>query len=397
MHVLLVTSYYLSPESPITGIFFHEQALALHKAGHKVGVLVTPRLSVTRAYIKRKGIGALRSTILESDYFTDFPVYRMHFGWFPRPFPFVVAPLVAQAGFKAFEQYVKAHGRPDVIHAHNIFYGGSLGARLSEKYQIPMVLTEYSSSFLEGLVIFPGQPRIIQYTLRASKANLVCGSSLIAPLHKYAPEQQIEMIGCVVDTDFFTPSHETIPDDPFKFVVIAQLKERRKGFDILLKAFHQAFQTNERVQLYIRGHGPLRGELDRLIAELGLENQISFLTRMTKEELRDLIRQSHCLVSSSLVETFGVSVAEAISCGKPVVSTISGGPEDFVTERSGILIPAGDVDALAQAMRRMVDEYDRYEPDTVRADVVERFSEQVYVSKLETIYSTLGAHEKPGL
>lgn len=385
MHILFITSYYPSLEAPITGIFFHDQAVALHKAGHKVGILVTPRLNATIAHIKREGVSKLKATTCDSD-FAAFPVYRMHWGWFPRPFPFIIAPLLASAGSIAFERYVREQGMPDVVHGHNIFYGGYLASVLSEKYKIPSVITEYSSSYLEGLIIFPGQPAIIRRSLRTSKSNMVCGSSLIKPLNGFAPEQKFQTLGCIIDTDFFSPAAQPSTPTPFKFLVIAQLKERRKRFDILLTAFASAFRGRHDVLLKIRGHGPLRPELDKLIEELGIGAQVEFLPTMTKEQLRDLIQQSHCLVSSSSVETFGVSVAEAIACGHPVVSTISGGPEDFVTERSGILVPPGSVPALAQAMQQIVTTYDRYQPNEVRLDVSERYSEPNYVQRLEEIY-----------
>lgn len=390
MHVLFVTSYYPSREAPITGIFFHDQARALHKAGHKVGVLVTPRLNVSLAHYRRSGLAHLEATTLESDYFTEFPVYRMHWGWFPRPLPPVVVALLGAAGGRAFARYVREQGLPDVIHGHNIFYGGSLAAQLSAKSGVPAVITEYSSSYLEGLIVFPGQPAIIRRALRASKANMVCGSALIPYLQAYVPEQQFETLGCIVDTDFFAPAPEPppaqSPGQPFRFLVIAQLKERRKRFDLLLQAFARAFAGRGDVILQIRGHGPLRPELDKQIAELGLGAQVQFLPIMTKDELRDLIRSANSLVSSSDIETFGVSVAESIACGRPVVSTISGGPEDFVTERSGLLVPAGSADAFSAALAQMVSGYGRYQPDEVRRDVSERYSEPIYVGKLEAIY-----------
>jgi glycosyltransferase involved in cell wall biosynthesis len=317
--------------------------------------------------------------------FKDFPVYRMHWGWFPRPVPPLVALLIASAGNRAYEQYCRAHGQPDVIHAHNTFYGGYLAARLAQKHKLPYVLTEYSSSFLEGLVFLPGQAQIVAHTLRKADVRLVCGSSLIAPLHRYAPEQPIETVGCVVDTEYFTPGDTPIEDKPFVFLIIAQLKERRKGFDVLLKSFHKAFANRSDVELHIRGHGPLKPELDKLIETLGLQ-QVKFLPMMSRIELRDLVRRSHALVSSSTIETFGVSVAEAMACGKPVVTTRSGGPEDFVTEECGLVVEPGDVDAFAAAMVQLRQNYRQYDPARIRATIVERYSKAAYVAKLESAY-----------
>ncbi len=388
MHILIVPSYYPSREKPITGIFIHKQAQALHKAGHKVGVLVTPRISVTLEQIRQDGVSSLRATTREA-YFTEFPVYRMHWGWFPRVLPPVLTPVLKSAGKRAFERYCREQGKPDVLHAHNIFYGAYLAAYLGERYDIPVVLTEHSSSFLEGLVIFPGQPGIVAHTLRHIDARFVVGRSLVDALHRYAPEQPIEVLGNVIDTNFFTPDDRKLPASPFVFTVIAALKERRKGFEVLIAGFHQAFAGRPDVILNIRGDGPLKPGIEAQIAQLGIGSQVRFLDYMEMPELRELIRNSHAIVNSSHVETFAVSVAEGMACGKPVIATRSGGPEDYVTDASGILIPPGDPAALAEAMRRLMANYDQYDPAVAREICVTQFSEEALVSRLESVYSSV--------
>lgn len=386
MHILILASYYPSREKPITGIFIEKQAKALRKAGHQVGVLVTPRINVTAEQLRHDGLGSLRATTREA-YFPDFPVYRMHWGWFPRVVPPLLTLLLKSAGERAFEQYMREQGKPDVIHAHNIFYGAYLAAHLKRKYGVPVVLTEHSSSFLEGLVIFPGQKQVAADTLRRVDARFVVGSSLIDALHAYAPDVPIEVLGNVIDTDFFTPG-DPIPSAPFIFTVIAQLKERRKGFEVLIAAFAQAFK-GQNVILNIRGDGALKPEIEGYIAQAGIGEHVKFLGYMTMEQLRDLIRSSHAVVCSSHVETFAVSIAEGMSCGKPVVVTRCGGPEDYVTETSGIIVPPGDPAALADGMRRLRERYESYQPDTVRAVCVAQFSEAALVRRLQAAYQTI--------
>lgn len=384
-HILIVPSFYPTKRDSVTGTFIEKQAKALNKAGHQVGVLVTPRLSATREHARLHGVTSLRTATRET-YCKDFPVYRMHWGWFPRPIPPMVAFLLEQAGAAAFERYMKAHGRPDVLHPHNTFYGGYLAARLGERYGIPVVLTEHSSSFLEGLVIFPGQGRIARYVLTHTDARLVVGSSLIKPLQRYAPASTYEIVGNVIDTDLFTPGDTPPPHSPFIFGVIAQFRERRKGFDILIPAFARAFRGQD-VYLKIRGDGPMRDEIEAMIRAEGVESQVSIHGRMSMPELRDFIRACHVIASSSYVETFGVSIAEGMACGKPVVATISGGPEDYVTPESGILVPAGDPAALAAGMQTIRAEYERFDARTIRQICVDQFSEQALVRRLEAIYS----------
>ena len=165
----------------------------------------------------------------------------------------------------------------------------------------------------------------------------------------------------------------------------------RKGHDVLLKAFSQAFR-NKDVKLRIAGSGYEGAnlmELQRQINELGIQNQVEVLGLIPQKELLDLIQNCHALVSSSYTETFGVSGIEALACGKPVVATRSGGPEFYVTERNGLLTPPGDVEAFAAAMQQMVNTYDQYQPILIRNECLAQFGEEAIVKRLEEIYGSL--------
>ncbi len=394
MHILIIPAYYPSPERPVTGIFFHEQARALKKAGHQVGVLVTPRLDVTRAYLKRVGVKNAALTSRE-DYLSEFPVYRMHWGWFPRPVPPLVALLIRQAGFRAFEKYCAEQGRPEVIHAHNIFYGGYLAAQIGKKYGIPVVLTEHSTSYMEGLIIFPGQPLIIRSTLRKLSVRLAVSEALAKAMQPYAPEQPIGVIGNIVDTAFFKPDAAALADD-FTFSVIGTL-ETRKRQALLIETFAARFK-GQRVFLRVGGEGATRLKLEALVAELGIGEQVVFLGRLSREQVREELRRCHALVSCSLVESFGVTLVEAMACGKPVIATRSGGPESFVRTEDGLLIPTEDGQALGNALQTLRDHYADYDAENIRAACVARFGEAAIVRKLSEAYlSALSLNVKPGL
>lgn len=385
MHVLILPSYYPSPERPITGIFFHEQAQALRKAGHRVGVLVTPRLDVTRAYLRQVG-WRQGNAVSREHYFSEFPVYRMHWGWFPRPLPPLVALLIRQAGGRAFERYCREQGRPDVIHAHNIFYGGYLAAQLKRRYGIPVVLTEHSTSYMEGLIIFPGQPRIIRQTLRDVDHRMAVSAALANAMQPYAPEEKIDVIGNIVDTDYFIPNGE-ITASPFVFSTIGTL-EPRKRQGLLLEAFARQFK-GQPVLLRIGGEGATRPKLEQRVVELGLQAQVVFLGRLSREQVREELQRCHALVSCSLIESFGVTLIEAMACGKPVIATRSGGPEGFVTPDTGLLISTENVETLGEALAEMMTAYARYDQNTIRQACVQRFSEQVIVERLGAIYQSL--------
>jgi glycosyltransferase involved in cell wall biosynthesis len=161
-----------------------------------------------------------------------------------------------------------------------------------------------------------------------------------------------------------------------------------KRIDVLLRAFAQAFQ-GQPVHLNIGGDGKQRAAWERLAQQLNIAAQVTFLGALSREQVRDLIRRSHAVVSSSDVETFGVTLIEAMACGKPVISTRSGGPELFVTASNGLLVPKGDPAALADALAQLVRDYARFDQAAIRADTVARFSEAAFIEQTEQIYQEL--------
>lgn len=384
MHILLIPSWYTTAKNPIRGNFFRNEGLALHKAGHKVGMMVPPSKFRTWHGLReltdnwRKPNDQI--TIANDE---GLLTYRIPWwGWLPS----VISPMRGELALRIFDRYCAENGRPDVIHGQAILYGGYLAAYIGEKRKIPVVLTEYASLYLSGHV-FVGQKRIIEYTLRHSNERLAIAPSLVNALHPYAPELPVELIGCIVDTDSFTTNPLSIEQKPFVFCTVASLTPR-KAHDVLLKAFSQAFCGQE-VILRIAGTG-YKGkkfdELKNLIAELGIAHQIELLGMVSQAELQALMQQSHALVSSSHIETFGVTVIEAMACGKPVVATRSGGPEYFVTKDSGILAPVNDPPALAEAMQQMVRNYAHYNAEVIHTACVAQFGEQAIVKRLEGIY-----------
>jgi glycosyltransferase involved in cell wall biosynthesis len=94
-------------------------------------------------------------------------------------------------------------------------------------------------------------------------------------------------------------------------------------------------------------------------------------------------------VLSSLRETFGIVVGEAMGCGKPVIATRCGGPEFTVNEQTGVLVEAGSPESLATAMEEFISGQVAFDPETVRASVVNRFSPEAFVRNITGVYESV--------
>ncbi|MGP8329819.1 MAG: glycosyltransferase [Methanosarcinaceae archaeon] len=382
MHILIIPSWYPTPDKPINGIFFLEQAQALQKAGHKVNVLVPPILKSVR---KLKEIQSLSDLKLEFqiEIYQGVKTYRSSaWKWVPLPFHWSKKYWFQRYGEQVFKIYLENEEKPDIIHAHSVLYGGYLAVQLAQKRQIPVVLTEHSSGFVRG-TISNIQVSLVKKCLKKTDSIITVGPSLKKIMQSYTPQKKVEVLGNIVDVDFFSLSDKASAP-PFVFCLIAFLT-LNKGIDVVLQSFAKVFK-NQNVVLKIAGDGVERDNLMALAERLNIAEQVDFMGLLSREEIRNLLHQSHALISSSYVETFGVNLIEAMACGKPIIATRSGGPEMFVNDKNGILIPTGDIDRLAKAMQRMIETYDSYDPEYIRSECANKFSEVAIIRQLETIY-----------
>jgi glycosyltransferase involved in cell wall biosynthesis len=387
MHILLLPSTYPSKANPTLGIFYRDQAQALHKAGHKVGVLVT-RLPPGREFLFARSTWSQvrgRKTAYND---SGVSVYEADFwSWIPN---FLNSAryrrLMAEQTRALFSDYRQKQGAPDLIHAHTSLYGGFLGASLKGETGLPLVLTEHSSNFLTGQ-LSGKQLAVVRSVLQASDRVLAVSLPLAQALEQLEPACKVSVLGNIVDTDFFVLPDEPPPPRPFVFSAVGSLRSI-KNFELLIRAFGRAFSSAD-VVLRIAGEGSKRKRLEALIRELHLESRVQLEGRLSRDGVRSLIQGSHAIVSSSWHETFGVALIEALSAGRPIIATRSGGPEGFVDQENGILVPVDDEAAFVDVMRQMVRNWDHYDPRAIRAACVRRFGEKAVVEQLAQIYGSV--------
>jgi glycosyltransferase involved in cell wall biosynthesis len=123
-----------------------------------------------------------------------------------------------------------------------------------------------------------------------------------------------------------------------------------------LRALAEPHSRDLPVHLLIIGDGPQRQELVRMSSELSITDRVTFQGPVAHDELPHWYRAADVGVFPSIAdEAFGITIAEAMSCGKPVIASYIGGIPEVVGNEGtcGLLVPPGDVPALADAMREL--------------------------------------------
>ena len=127
--------------------------------------------------------------------------------------------------------------------------------------------------------------------------------------------------------------------------------KRYKRVDLLLEAVGRLRRKGTAVRLLVAGKGDHESELLRLRQRLGLGNSVEFLGYVSEQEKVRLLRRSWVHVLTSPKEGWGISVLEAAACATPTVASDSPGLRDSVQHgKTGLLVPHGDLEALAGAL-----------------------------------------------
>lgn len=130
-----------------------------------------------------------------------------------------------------------------------------------------------------------------------------------------------------------------------------------KGYDMLLKVLPEVFERFPDWKLCIYGEGILKNDLEELKHELHLDSNVFFMG--TTSDIYSEYLKSSLFVLSSRYEGFGMVLIEAASCGLPIISfDCPEGPSDILKDDRGILVKANDIDALKDAIIKMLSDSD---------------------------------------
>lgn len=214
-----------------------------------------------------------------------------------------------------------------------------------------------------------------------------------------------EIIPNGVDTEHFRPgppgaeAKAALGLDPARPVVgtIGRLEER-KGQSLLLAAARsmQALAPERRPQILLVGDGPLRRRLAGEAAALGLASEVTFAGALV--DVRPALAAMDVFVLPSHAEGMSNALLEAMAAARPIVATAVGGTGEVLdADRTGVLVPAADGEALAAAVLGLLAEPVRAARlgAAARRAVEDRFGAHRMISRLEQLYGArLAARER---
>lgn len=323
-------------------------------------------------------------------------------------FPFPVRRCLSRLGHHENLARLEALGkrfRPDLVYASTVFYG-ALGARLG----VPILARSVGNDVLRPWIVWPfrlgsrfvaqpwlegrlfrwfrslRRPERLEALLRARRVSLMAGSArqhtgilanstFTAGLLERVglPPERLQVLVGGVDAAAFAPPEALdrealrrelgLPAQGPLFLTACRMVPK-KGLDVLLTALAR---IRPEAHLVVVGDGAHRPRAEALARDLGLASRTHFPGRVSHGDMPRWFHAADAFVLASRehvhprtglrdVETMGRVLCEANAAGLPVAATVSGGIPDVIRHgHNGLLVPEGDVPALAQAMEALLD------------------------------------------
>lgn len=376
LHIVLVSSWYPSDEHPFAGAFVQAQAHALAETGCKVGVISVDFCEGPSQHVERKeGDVAVYQYCAQAT--TPNQKRAFWFGGYRR------------AQKQLFLDYMKKHGKPDIVNIEGLWPAGRLIPWL-EKKKIPCVVTEHSEEFApqstRKLLRTPFMLKAVLLPLARRAQSYSAPSAFLA--HCLALAGLVSSPDDVRIIPNVVPLSEALPYDEnanLRFVHVSSFSPA-KNIELLLDSFVKVLAQKPAAHLVLVGDSEFKTHAEQLVHERHLGEHVEFTGYLDRSGIAEQFSRASAAILSSHFETFSSFAAEALMAGRPVVTTPAGGPQEFVEAAGGIVSDDASVEAFTRAWLHMAESYTAYKPEELHAYAVEHFAPELVAEQFISWY-----------
>ena len=241
--------------------------------------------------------------------------------------------------------------RPQLLHAHFATEATAKARELSAACGVPFTFTAH------GYDIHRKPPPDFRERAAAARAVVTVSEVNAEYIGRTfgVPRTHIRVIPCGVDTKRFCPAHRQSFETGPPWIVCVARQVKVKNLGLLLEACSELRRRGVRFRCAMIGDGPCRAELEEARERLGLVDAVEMPGSAEQGEVVKWWQRATVGVLTSHNEGMPVSLMEAAACGAPLVATRVGGVPELVRDgETGLLVPAGDLRSLADALERLL-------------------------------------------
>ncbi len=285
------------------------------------------------------------------------------------------------------KDHIKENGKPALVHVHVALKAGLPALYLKKKMNISFIVTEHwSGYFKEAKVnIYTSGFLVKNYTKR-----VLSNASLLLPvtqkmgevINKEIVKIPFEVVPNVVDTSlFYYKLHQA---KKFRFIHPSSLNYY-KNPEGIIRAVKRLTENGLDFELIFIG-GKILGPV-ALADELSLTGKyIFFKEPVPYAEVAKEMQQASALVLFSRIESLPCVLLEALCCGLPAISSDVGGINKVINETNGLLVESENETQLADAMKKMIVNFEFYDRPTIAQSAIGRFNYNIVGKQIFEIY-----------
>ena len=351
MKVLFLAHSYPRFATDPVGSFVLRLAVALRDSGIEVRV-VAPAADGLAALDDYEGIVVERFRYaprsLETLAYSGTMRDQVRASWLSR---LTLGSFVGADLWKAFRS--RRDFRADLVHAHWFFPSGFVGTWIAGWWRVPLVTTLHGSD-IRVAKSSPFAGRLFRRVITRSRTVTAVSTWLAAETRSLVPEARPVVAPMPIQPDLFHPGGAREPE---RLLFVGKLNQQ-KGIEHLLRAL--AVMRRRPTVDVIVGVGSAPADIGGLAQSLGVADRLRWHPLLPQAELAQHYRSCTALVMPAVEEGLGLVAAEALLCETPVIAFASGGLTDLIRDgETGVLVPSGDVNALARAMDDLLSGSDR--------------------------------------
>ena len=297
-------------------------------------------------------------------------------------------------GLKLCKSPVETHGRVskkiDLIHVHILTRLGVIAWIQKLLHKTPYIITEHWSRYLPGND-FGGFFRKLatKIVVRDAKSVTTVTENLANAMKAHGlKNDNYVVLPNVVNLDMFhiskknTDATSHVPT----IIHISCFEDKSKNISGLLESLKIVEEKGIDFQCTLIGDGMDFDLMKAKAKELQLINKVRFTGLLEGQKLANELASGDFLVLSSNYENMPVVILEALASGLPVVSTDVGGIKEMIDETKGILVEPRNKEALAEAIIKMIETHNDYDPNYLRKSVIERYGYESVGRMLSGMY-----------
>lgn len=243
----------------------------------------------------------------------------------------------------------------DIIHSHFTWSSGYVGARLKEKYDVPLIVTAHGFDIYKLPFKDCEWKSKVEYVLNSANAIITVSNSNLECIKKLDVKTHVTVLPNGYREEFFHPidKHECrkllgLPAEKKIILSVGNLEEV-KGHKYLIGAMEYAVKKRKDIICLIVGSGKLKDNLKKQIKSTGLNDYVKLVGAKPHSEIPFWINACDLFVLPSLNEGNPTVMFECLGCGKPFIGTNVGGiPEVIISEDYGLLVELGNSNKLAE-------------------------------------------------